>query len=66
MELSEDNRLRSVQNVDPADIYVKREINRSETSSVYEIELRGATYVMKLVSAIGLSSLNNDNKVVPR
>ncbi|KAL4772073.1 hypothetical protein BDW60DRAFT_216777 [Aspergillus nidulans var. acristatus] len=41
-------RLQSLQNIAPADIHIKREINRSEASSVYEIELDGATYAMKL------------------
>ncbi|KAJ0423538.1 hypothetical protein BJY00DRAFT_321673 [Aspergillus carlsbadensis] len=40
----------SIQDVNPADIHVKREIHRSATSSIYEIELHGATYAMKLVS----------------
>ncbi|KAL4742448.1 hypothetical protein BDV11DRAFT_211459 [Aspergillus similis] len=41
-------RLQSLQNIAPADIHIEREINRTEASSVYEIELDGATYAMKL------------------
>ncbi|KAL2831919.1 hypothetical protein BJY01DRAFT_226300, partial [Aspergillus pseudoustus] len=41
-------RLQSSQDVDYAEIHIRREINRSDTSSIYEIELHGATYVMKL------------------
>ena len=47
-------RLQSVPNIAPANIHNKREINRSEASSVYEIELDGATYAMKLVSMADL------------
>jgi hypothetical protein len=66
MELSIEMRLQSLQNIAPADIHIKREINRSEASSVYEIELDGATYAMKLVSMADPSSVNNNNNLVSR
>ena len=43
-------RLQGSQDVEYSEIHIRREINRSDTSSIYEIELHSATYAMKLVS----------------
>lgn len=47
--------------LDLTHIGIERELNRSETSTIYEIRLYGETYVMKLVSAVFGAPLDEDD-----
>jgi serine/threonine protein kinase len=45
----------SALNINPSDIDIRREISCSKSSAIYEVQLAGKTYAMKLVSTISAS-----------
>jgi hypothetical protein len=45
-------RSQSALNIYPSDIDIRREISCSKSSTIYEIQLAGKTYAMKLLSTI--------------
>lgn len=53
----------SALDLDPSDVVIKREISRSEASSIYEAELFGETIILKLVSTIRNLEDNADGSV---
>lgn len=55
----------SALDLDPSDVIVKREISRSEASSIYEAELSKKTIILKLVSIIR-NLVDNANGSVSR